>query len=251
MPECTCVLIGTTLKERENNLIKCLDSISGHDNGLLARKIISIDDFGSGISKKISNKINAHKFEHIIKKRRGMVKSLREALEMVNTEWVLYSEDDITFRVLPTKEEFNTIEKIELGGRRCGIIGMSCGGYKQSGFSQLNIKNNYIKIADNLYVFIRNEKYRNEYFIDFPSTFMRTELLKNCIDNTIKKKTKSGIEIGISSSWFELGYEKNYIKLSLVLNPFKGKGITIKSYCNSLMPIILSKSKRISGGHKF
>jgi len=254
-----CIVVGTTIVSRKRNLLEALESIDNKaPTNLLSHRLISIDDFGEGVTEQDKEAFKKYKFDYFVEKRRGMVVSLRQALDKVSSEWVLYCEDDLTLRWLPTMEDFTKALAVDFGDRTCGILGLNVGGYSPQHLLEIdkvfNDRTQYTMLSNEWCAMKRHEQYRNNFFIDFPATFMRTDLLKMCIDKCVEDSHGREIEHGITQAWFDLELDKKFFKLSLLKYPWSEDETLHMNwdvYTSTLQTIIYKPKIQILGGHHF
>jgi hypothetical protein len=143
----SCFVIGTTIPEREENMIKTLSSID-KENFPFIIKYLSIDDFGQGLSDNIKNYVESNGWVVLIEPKGGMVKNQLKALNKIDSEWVLYCEDDVIVEKLPNLEQ---IDDLLNKNHKVGIISLTGGGYNDNiNQSKIlnNIKKDFIKVGD-------------------------------------------------------------------------------------------------------
>jgi hypothetical protein len=124
----SCFVIGTTIPEREENMIKTLSSID-KENFPFIIKYLSIDDFGQGLSDNIKNYVESNGWVVLIEPKGGMVKNQLKALNKIDSEWVLYCEDDVIVEKLPNLEQ---IDDLLNKNHKVGIISLTGGGYNDN-----------------------------------------------------------------------------------------------------------------------
>lgn len=211
------VLITTNSPNRffylEKNILSiesCL-IVSGNTN---VEKIISVDILEE-YSEDISEILKYKKFgwKIIFDKggsRDGMAKNQLRGLSLVTNEWVLYSEDDISFRKIINFKNLNKILNKETGfisntGFINDIDSMDILKY-------INNHKNYKILSDN--VFLRKDKnlFEKKWFLNFPSCYIRKDHFKKLLEDAMKKFIEKPISIeeGLSISWFDFGYANDY-----------------------------------------
>ena len=100
----SCFVIGTTLANRQNSMINTLKSID-NQNFPFKIKILSIDDFGEGLSKEVQHYTENNGWRLILDKRGGMVQNQIRALNYIDSDWVFYCEDDVVVEKIPTLQK--------------------------------------------------------------------------------------------------------------------------------------------------
>ena len=180
----SCFIIGTTIEHRVDNLIETMGSID-KENFDFESKILSIDDFGGGLPDKLKKYTDNNDWLVVIGPANGMVNNQVRALENINTEWVLYCEDDVLVEKLPTKEQLNELHnKVN----NIGLVSLTGGGYhiRQPEIVLDNIKNpdNHIIVGENETFWYRDPNLNNGWFFEFPSLFIKTDIFKTCINKS-------------------------------------------------------------------
>ncbi len=214
--EVAIVIITITTPDRAASLKKLTDSIDEKKPDYDC-KIISVDSLNKGT-------ISVMEYESkgwitLTKPRRGMCANLKDALELTNAHWILYSEDDVVINKLPTKQELLDIAELTYEGRRPGIISYTYGGYETSKTNQLDIslanEKRYITYKDYC-VWFRNDHLRNDYWVEFPITFIRRDLLLSCMNYAYDKLKQHQIEVGLSRAWFAQELDRDFAKATIL-----------------------------------
>lgn len=262
--KCSVIVIGTSLVGRLENLLNVLQHIDKSITDAFGDKILSIDDFGDGVPASIVQYGMSNNWVIIAAKRRGMVKSQRDALSLVKTPWVLYSEDDAIVEKLPSLADMELIDNTEHGGRKCGVLSMMAGGYNIEAYKSLieqeiRKETSYLKINNEDVMWIRNDNFRNHWFIEFPVSFMRTSIMKDCSDYITSTNIARQIEHGFTVAWFDSGKNVSFFKATYMKNPAGVKklleyssGDITNIFINwPLIHMRLLSSSTIAGGHNF
>ena len=205
----SCFIIGTTLPHRMENMLTTLKTIDSN-NFPFNVKILSLDDFGDGIKVEVEEYTKANNWLILNDPGNGMVKNQIKALNKIETEWVLYCEDDVILEKLPTIEQ---IELLLNKNSKVGIISMTGGGYNNHiNHDRIldNIKKDVIKVGDDDIFWFRDPSLSNAWFFEFPSMFVKTKIFKNCIDTSLTNFKSIQIEQSYTKSYFHLGYHIEY-----------------------------------------
>lgn len=261
---CSVIVIGTTIPSRLPNLIKVISKIDECLTSAFGTKVISIDDFGEGVSSELVEYATRHSWVIISAKRRGMARSQRDALSLITSPWVLYNEDDAAVEKLPSEDEFRNILETDRNGRRCGVLSLMAGGYNIDAYRdrvnwELRNADSYIKINSEDVMWVRDDSLRNNWFIEFPISIMRTHLMKQCSDYVFNRNYHIQIEHGFTTAWFEQGLDREFFKASYMKNPAHIKPLCEYSYGDitsvfinrPLIHMRLLSSFTIDRGHNF
>ena len=205
----SCFIIGTTLPHRMEDMLTTLKTIDSN-NFPFNVKTLSLDDFGDGIKVEVEEYTKANNWLILNDPGNGMVKNQIKALNKIETEWVLYCEDDVIIEKLPTIEQ---IELLLNKNSKVGIISMTGGGYNNHiNHDRIldNIKKDVIKVGDDDIFWFRDSSLSNAWFFEFPSMFVKTKIFKNCIDTSLTNFKSIQIEQSYTKSYFHLGYHIEY-----------------------------------------
>jgi hypothetical protein len=209
----SCFIIGTTLPNRQENMINTMKSID-KENFLFKTKILSLDDFGEGLSKEVESYVSLNEWKLIIEKREGMVKNQIRALQHIDTEWVLYCEDDVIIEKIPKVEQINKLLSYK---NKAGIISFNGGGYNaynDRNFEKIihNLKNEVIDVGEDEVFWFRDPLLANEWFFEFPVMMVKKEILSDCIKTSLENFKNIQIEQSYTKSYFYLNFDKKYEK---------------------------------------
>jgi len=211
----SCFVIGTTLHHRVENMLMTLKIID-MSNFPFKTKILSLDDFGEGVRSDIEEYVKLNNWVILNEPKKGMVGNQIKSLNKIESEWVLYCEDDVIVEKLPTIKQ---IEDLLNKNNKVGIISMTGGGYNDNiNQDQIlnNIKNDTIKVGDDDIFWFRNPSLTNNWFFEFPSMFIKTKIFKDCIDCSLSNFKSIQIEESYTKSYFHLGYHNEYDKYTWV-----------------------------------
>lgn len=215
------VLMGCTAPGRLESLDNVVDSIESH--GIpFKQKIITIDLFEDApLPDDFAPKYNARGWTVTVSPERGMVANLNNALRLVNEDWVFYTEDDVIIHQLPTKEQFGRMVKVRDKNRPPGIISYTYGGYDFKHMSQEELRVSaanpaQFKRFEEFLYWVRDESLVRGYHVEFPVTFFRTDLLRQCLERAKIECKGRFIESALTLGWFSLGLESQYHKATLL-----------------------------------
>lgn len=214
-----CVVIGTNLKNRFENLKKCTEFLDKYN---FIVKNLTIDDFVENTQQNFSS-FEEKKWNVLIHERKGIFGNLVEGSKNFVSDWVFYCEDDVSVERIPTSEEIEQIQKLKSDGREIGAILLMFSGMEQG--RNIDELNDYLK-SDKSYkelspetkVFLRQEKFKNDYFITFPVIIFKREILQQLIEYIKNNKKGVQIEQAFSQAWFETEIYKKYFTVSYIKN---------------------------------
>jgi hypothetical protein len=195
-------------------------------------KILSIDDFGEGISEEVKKYTDSNNWTVLMGEPSGMVNNQLRALSIIDDEWVLYCEDDVLVEKLPTKEQ---LEELHSKVDDIGLVSLTGGGYMTEmaipGHPRYspklaeeildNIKNpdNHVIVdGDDATFWYRNPKFNNGWFFEFPSLFIKTDIFNTCINTSLTRFKGRQIEQSYTMSYFSLGYHEKYKRYTWAKN---------------------------------
>jgi hypothetical protein len=202
----TCFIIGTTLIHRVDKLIETMVSID-NQNFNFESKILSIDNFGEGLDDKLKEHTDNNGWLVIMGDANGMVNNQIRALNNVDTEWVLYCEDDVLIQKLPTKEQ---LQKLHNEIDNVCLVSLTGGGYNLDHKVLDNITNpdNHIIVGIDETFWFRDPNFNNGWFFEFPALFIKKDVFKACIDKSLSNFKNQQIEQAYTKSYFNLGYHE-------------------------------------------
>jgi hypothetical protein len=260
---CSAIVIGTTVKDRQDRFRQVIESFNEYAPNL-ALKVVSIDDFGDGVPEEFLAFLKSTDWKVIVARRRGMVKSQRDALACVSTPWTIYCEDDASIAKFPSDEEISIIDSVRVNGRRCGILSYMAGGYEigchtEAINAELREPTSYVGLHETDVIWVRNDGFRNYWFVEFPISMMRTQLMKNCSDFITNRNLPYQIEHGFTTAWFEMGYASEYFKATYMKDPRSIKALHEYSHADisnvfhgqNLIHARLLSSYSLDSGHNF
>jgi hypothetical protein len=177
-------------------------------------KILSLDDFGEAIDQEVKRYTEMNNWKLLISKREGMVKNQLRALNLVQTEWVFYCEDDVIVEKIPTSKK---IELLIDAKPNTGIISFTGGGYdayNSSNYEKIikNLQNDIFESGKDEIFWLRDSNLANEWYFEFPTMMVKTDILKQCIDTSLKYFKNLQIEKSYTKSYFYLNFHKSYEK---------------------------------------
>lgn len=219
--DASIVLLGCTARGRIDSMARLIESIENQPV-CFKQKIITVDELGgSKLSDAWINTYKGRGWEISINPNKGMVNNLSNGLKLVKEDWIFYVEDDVIIHRFPNKYQFARIANTEYQGRYPGIISYTYVGYqfKRITYERLqeSVSNptQFIKIDDFLF-WARDDSMNYGYHVEFPVTFFRTNLIKQCVMCAKRNFKKQFIESAMTGAWFKLGLNKKYFKGTLL-----------------------------------
>lgn len=217
----TLGLITTNHSKRFETLSKTIDSLNKQELRKIP-KILSVDQLpGISTNHSFFNKFKEKGWKVVYKNHTGrnsMVTNQLNLLSNIDTEWVFYCEDDVSFRKIPS---VSCLEKIL--NKDLGFISFNAHVHE---FPVSETKNycldnqNYKKI-DECYLLKKDKNiFQHKWYLNFPSCLIRVEHLRSCLQHASKRFANSAISIeeGLSYAWFELFREKGYDEFIILDN---------------------------------
>lgn len=206
----SALVITTNHPKRFSVLKKTLSSLEGTP---FVQKVLSVDEFVNIETDKVFFKeIEKNGWEIYFGKggrRNGMAINICRGLSKIKSEWVLYCEDDVTFKKIPP---FSTIETLN-EKNNLGFI--SCAGQIYEGKIDENIGNSitqYLVNKNNYtwsdgFVFLKKDHkiFQKKWFLNFPSCIIKRNILKELLGEALvlfKGNKEVSIEEGLSNVWY-------------------------------------------------
>ena len=226
----SCILLSTAKRpEWLDATIKSIDELDFKFN----EKLLSVDEFdGYHLTSDIIEKYRGSGWVVDVVSLKSKEKCIKRLTDMTSSDYVFYAEDDVLINNIPSNvcDILNTV----VDGRECGMLSMNLGG------SLLDYPNhmgdlpywldNIIYSDNNIVSFRRLESQKSRWFFEFPSVFIKTNLLKKLI--SIGGLTNNNIEEGLTSRWFSNGLGNSEVsywielleksKLYKILDPNQG-----------------------------
>lgn len=211
------LVITTTNLEKQKTALQTIKSIE-EKKFPFSKKIISIDDFGNDIYDDLKNYLYNNDWVVDLHPRVGMCENIKIGLNHCTSEWILYSEDDVIVNGLPSVKDFDEIKKNidrELGilsllsSRGTGFLNDKFDVFKR----EILDNRNYIN-SENYSVWVRNDFTIDDFFIEFPITFINKELFLNLFNYAYNNLGNIQIEMGLTKAFIDGGFKEKYKKVN-------------------------------------
>jgi len=225
------------------------------------KKILAIDEFGGY---KFPNNLYQYfvnsGWDVLIESCASRVEVMTHALKLINSEYTFYHEDDVLPRYLPTIYDLKTVFEIKYGDRECGMISLTLGGCQfdasSGNIGDLEFLEENAIVCDSKYkIFLRLEKYKNDWFFEFPGLFIRTDLFRSCHDYACRFLSGMGIEQALTKAYFDMGYNYKYFKCSVALPDalkiLKRDPSLVNSHCRLLHNLDVNQGSGIGSRHTY
>lgn len=218
-------------KVKLNNKFVGIDMVSGHD--LFPGTLKFLNDFNYIFDQHPLN---------------GMINNLSTVIDMLESEWVLYTEDDVRINEIPNLDELLQFINNE-ANTNVGIIDLMAGrGIKftpsaQEGFKEnATDPNSYFKF-DNYVLWLRSNKSIDDFFINFPVLFIKREIFQECFHCAKELFKGTTIEVGFTKAFVHLGFHEKYSKIHIFnqmpklekLNDMSSTDISLEYFNNLLL----------------
>lgn len=217
----SAMVLGVCHPQKLDWLPKTLESID-RSGSIFYKKVLAIDEFkGMTFPNSLSGQISSSGWEVMVDNHMSRHKSMLHALDaMQDAEYVFYHEDDVLVDMPSLETIVTSLEHVD-NGRQCGMASLTLGGTKgwfsfSSGVGDLaNIRNNIITETKEEISFKREELNRDIHFFEFPGLFVRTDLLRKCLDYAAQNCISMQIEQALTKAWFELKLDMSFFKCSI------------------------------------
>jgi hypothetical protein len=212
----SCLMITTNVVSRLHLLDNAIKSVERCSGDLIDNKVLSIDMMPN-------QKCDLNHFKQyeqlgwtLVSGRcsghRGMLNNMIRGLQ--NTElsdYIYYVEDDVVITRLPNRQSFGCLAYGQTSNAK--PIGFACfnthvnADKGKIGF--INNKANYQFFGDELFL-IKNEQIRDEYYLNFPSAFIKDGLFREMVVYAADHCEGLGMEPGLTKAWFDLQLYNRY-----------------------------------------
>lgn len=234
-------------------------------------KVLAIDEYGGHIfPEEFKEEFEERGWTVVKDSHKNRIKSMYHALQYTDSDIVFYNEDDVK-ATLPKYEVVKTMFDeglvVDEYRRECGILSMALGGTHMDqskndlgdiAFMEENRITESIlgSIDSDILIFTREEKLRNAWFFEFPGLFVRSDILKSCMDYASEHFPGQQVEQGLTSAYFAQEFNTKYFKCSIARpeapailreDPFK-----LNSHCRFLENLDPRQGQSPLGGcHSF
>ena len=194
-----CMLITTNVSRRIKYITNAINSID-LCGVKFDQKILSVDMFEDGKSKSFFDKFKG--WEIVFGKANGMINNQSRGLRLVNTDYMLYSEDKVIVEKIPSKEVIDKM--LRVFSYVCFNMHM-CENFcepPQEVIDYINDKKNYIYIQDELFL-IKNSSLADNYFLNFPVSISKTEVFKTIHAQAVKNYPNLATEVSMTKVWLD------------------------------------------------
>jgi hypothetical protein len=211
------LVITTTDYEKQKMVLTAIKSID-NQNFPFINKIMSIDDFGNPLTPELLEYLDNNNWKYILHARVGMCENIEIGLKECTSDWLLYSEDDVVVNGLPLISDFDIIENKT--NKKLGILSLLSSrgtGFLTDRFetfkNEISKVENYVN-EDNFSAWIRNENTIDDYFIEFPITFINLNLFKKLFEYANSNLQGYQIEQGLTRAFIDGGFKNEYTKVN-------------------------------------
>lgn len=219
--DASIVLLGCTARGRVNSIVKLIESIENQPVKF-KQKILTVDELaGNKLPQIWIDNYRQRGWEITINPNNGMVNNLANGLELVKEDWVFYVEDDVLIHRLPTKEQFGRMVHMDHEGRFPGILSYTYVGYQFKRIADERLRESVknplqFKRVDDFLLWARDDSMNYGYHVEFPVTFFKTDLMRQCLVCARRSFKKRFIESAMTGAWFKLGLNSRYYKGTLL-----------------------------------
>ena len=212
-------MISTTQPEKQYCLTNTLISLVDKFN--FKNLIIGIDKIQDyELSKKTLNLLSNLNFLIDIHPCGGMVSNLGSVIDSVESEWILYCEDDVILKNFPDFDDLLKFISANFSGE-VGIIdfiqvpGTFWNTHISKSFKENFLNESYHKVFENYRLFERDEFSYDMYFINFPILLIRRDIFTSCYFYALDYCKGQQIEKGFTAAFYAMGFFKMYKKIHI------------------------------------
>lgn len=208
-----CLLITTNSRERLELLDQVIKSIESQNFGF-SQKVLSIDIMSDRETVPIDY-FYKYGWDIISGPASGMIYNQERGLLQITTDYVLYSEDKVIFNKIP---DVDTLKNFEFICYNCHVVEDYTSPSLEI-LSYVNNINNYIILDDDVFL-IKDELFKDSYYLNFPAVIAKTILFKKLHSYALRHYPNLAGEMGITKAWFDLK-EKGKIVIYVKKDIFK------------------------------
>jgi len=201
----SCLLITTNIKRRLGYLDDAIKSIYSCDNDTFDEKILSVDVFpNEPVPKQYFDKYKRNGWKVVfgepVAGTNVAVYNRLRGINAVTGDQLLYLEDKVKITKIPDREMFCDILNIFDLVCYTTHIYWDYTAPPLKYLRYINNKSNYVHIGEELF-FKKNEKFADEYYINFPVVLTTTSLYRDLLNLSLHKYTDNATEIGFTKGW--------------------------------------------------
>jgi hypothetical protein len=178
----------------------------------------------------------------------GMINNLSTVIDLLESEWVLYAEDDVRINEIPDLDKLIKFINHE-ANTNVGIIDLMAGrGIKFTPDAHEAYKSNatnpssYFKF-DDYTLWLRTNESIDDFFINFPVLIIRREIFQECFAVAKELFKGSTIEVGFTKAFKHLNLQDKYSKVHIfktmpeldVLKNMNATDISLEYFNNILL----------------
>ena len=214
-------LISITTSQPQKQVMFIKNSYQNISKVKIKNKFVGIDMIeGQNVFEGTENFLKD--FNYIVDKHplNGMINNLSTVIDLLESEWVLYTEDDVRINELPDLDRLLNFINSE-ANTNVGIIDlMAARGIKFTPDAQAKFKENALDPSsyysfDDYTVWLRTNESIDNFFINFPVLFIKREIFQSCF-NTAKELFKgTTIEVGFTKAFVHLNLHEKYSKVHI------------------------------------
>ena len=243
--------LTTTASHRQACAVDALCSIekSNKDN-IFDEKVAAVDIYRSGDRSPLLDVWLAnYKWEEIRKPLRKSMEAQKDLIQYLNhhlCNWIFYCEDDVVIRELPTRKQLEWMISQKFGNRKVGMISFMHGGFsrnehdKEKHTKWLREASNYRDVESSTScLWLRSDDLRDAHFFEFPVTIVRTDLFLQCNKLATEKYKGVHSETALTNAWFDLGFDKEFCKVSWIKRPHDISTLSYEDMDNYILQHLL------------
>jgi hypothetical protein len=217
----TCLLITTNVAKRLHLLRNTVTSIERCKTDLFDRKVMSVDIFEDEASLSHFDQYRIAGWEIVSGPsagRNGIVNNQRRGLAHVQTDHVLYTEDDILINRIPSKAAWGALSTRDVRGKGVGFICFNTHVFSnpertpQERLDFINNENNYVQAEGELFL-AKGPVLRDEYYLNFPVAITSKEIFTRLHEYAASRCNNQGVEVGLTNAWFGTGLDQKWESL--------------------------------------
>lgn len=214
-------LISITTSQPQKQVLFIKNSYQNISKVQVVNKFVGIDMVnGQGLFPGTTKFLNDFNYIYDQHPLNGMINNLGTVIDLLESEWVLYTEDDVRINELPDLDKLVEFINRE-ANTNVGIIDlMAARGIKFTPEKYDSFKENVLDAStyypfEKYFIWLRQNESIDHFFINFPVLFIKREIFQECFHCAKELFKGTTIEVGFTKAFVHLGFHEKYSKIHI------------------------------------